>query len=126
MGPRLPALLDYVHRQGMLALVETRRVEDLRYLDSARPRLVGINNKDIDELEKGEDVVRLDAPMVRCYREAIGDAILISQSAHHSPQDVRSSIGAGADAVLVGSALMTSPHPTQTVASFVNAFRRDA
>lgn len=123
VGPRLPAMLHYVHQQGMLALVETRQVEDLRYLEGASPKVVGINNKNIDELEKGEDLIRIDAAMVRRYREFVGDAILLSQSAHHSPKDVRQSIEAGADAVLVGTAFMTSPHPTQTVASFANAFR---
>ena len=126
VGPRLPALLRYVHQQEMLALVETKQVEDLRYLDGASPRIVGINNKDIDELEKGEDLIRIDSATVCRYRELIGDAILISQSAHHSREDVLRSIEAGADAVLVGTAFMTSAQPTQAVASFVDAFREAA
>lgn len=126
VGLRLPAMLHYVHRQGMLALVETKRVEDLHYLEGERARFVGINNKDIDELEKGQDLIRIDDAMVRRYREVIGDAILLSQSAHHSAKDVRRSIEAGADAVLVGTAFMTSPYPAQAVARFVNAFREGA
>jgi indole-3-glycerol phosphate synthase len=123
VGDRLPAMLSYVHRKGMLALVETRKPEDLSYLGSCSqlPRLVGINNKNIDELEKGEDQIRLTSELVSRYREILGDCLLISQSAYQRPQDIRRSIDAGADAILVGTAFMVSPEPLKTVASFVHA-----
>jgi indole-3-glycerol phosphate synthase len=123
VGERLPAMLSYVHSGGMLALVETREPEDLSYLgrSSQLPRLVGINNKNIDELEKGEDQIRLTPELVSRYRQILGDCLLISQSAYHRPQDVRRSIDAGADAILVGTAFMVSTEPLKTVASFVHA-----
>jgi len=123
VGDRLPAMLSYVHSKGMLALVETRKPEDLSYLDSSSqlPRLVGINNKNIDELEKGEDQIRLTSELVSRYREVVGDCLLISQSAHQRPQDVRRSIDAGADAILVGTAFIVATEPVKTVASFVHA-----
>jgi indole-3-glycerol phosphate synthase len=123
VGDRLPAMLSYVHSKGMLALVETRKPEDLSYLGSSSQllRLVGINNKNIDELEKGEDQIRLTSELVSRYREVLGDCLLISQSAHQRPQDVRRSIDAGADAILVGTAFIVSPEPVKTVASFVHA-----
>jgi len=120
---RLPAMLSYVHSKGMLALVETRKPEDLGYLSifSQSPRLVGINNKNIDELEKGEDRVRLTPELVSQYRTLLSDCLLISQSAHRRAEDVRCSIEAGADAILAGTAFMVSRKPTKTVASFVHA-----
>jgi len=123
LGDRLPAMLSYVHSKGMLALVETRKPEDLGYLSSfsQSPRLIGINNKNIDELEKGEDRVRLTPELVSQYRKLLNDCLLISQSAHQRPEDVRCSIEAGADAVLVGTAFMVSKEPAKTVASFVHA-----
>ncbi len=123
LGDRLPAMLSYVHNKGILALVETRQREDLDYLGSFSylPKLVGINNKNIDELEKGEDRVRLTPELVSQYRKLLSDCLLISQSAHQRPEDVRCSIDAGADAVLAGTAFMVSKEPTKTVASFVHA-----
>lgn len=123
LDDRLPDLLRYTHRRGMLALVETRGPEDLRYLagaDSA-PRLVGINNKDIDELERGENVVRVNQEMISRYRRVVGEAVIVSQSAHRSPADVRRSLAAGADAVLVGTAFLLAEQPADAVASFVRA-----
>ena len=123
LDSRLPAMLSYIHSKGMLALVETRKPDDLSYLGNypRSPRLVGINNKDIDELEKGEDRVRLTPELVSRYRERLSDCLLISQSAHRRSMDIRRSIKAGADAILVGTAFMVSKKPTKTVASFVHA-----
>ena len=123
LGDRLPSLLDHVHGKGMLALVETREPEDLSYAINLKvtPKLIGINNKDIDELERGEDRIKLTSEFIDSYRRLIPDSLIISQSAHKGPGDVRSSIGSGADAVLVGTAFMVSEEPVKTVASFVNA-----
>lgn len=123
LGDRLPVMLSYVHSKGMLALVETRKPEDLGYLSSfsQSPRLVGVNNKNIDELEKGDDQVGLTPELVSQYRKLPGGCLLISQSAHRRPEDVRRSIEAGADAVLVGTAFMVSTEPIRTVAGFVHA-----
>lgn len=123
LGDRLPAMLTYVHSKGMLALVETRKPKDLGYLSSfsQSPKLVGINNKNIDELEKGEDQVRLTPELVSRYRALLSDCLLISQSAHQRAEDVRCSIEAGADAILVGTAFIVSKKPIKTVASFVHA-----
>jgi len=126
LGDRLPAMLSYVHSKGMLALVETRKSEDLGYLDSLSqsPKLVGINNKNIDELEKGGDRVRLTLELVSQYRKLLSDCLLISQSAYHRPEEVRRSIEAGADAILVGTAFMVAKKPAKTVASFVHALEK--
>jgi len=121
VGERLVHLLRHVHDHGMLALVETRGPEDLNLISSARPRLVGINNKNIDELEMGEDVVRVNAEMLARYRQALGETLIISESAHQTAADVRRSLAAGADAVLVGTAFLIADNPTAAVADFVRA-----
>lgn len=123
LGNKLPAMLNYVHSNGMLAVVETRKPEDLSYLGQS-PKLVGINNKNIDELEKGEDRVRLAPELVSQYRKLLNDCLLISQSAYRRPEEVRCSIEAGADAILVGTAFMVAKEPVKTVASFVHALEK--
>jgi indole-3-glycerol phosphate synthase len=121
----LKNMLQHIHKRGMLALIETRGVDDLRYLKTLDdvPELVGINNKDIDDLERDKDKLRISREMVNEYRQVIKGSILISESAHRTSKDVRYSIEAGADAVLVGTAFMLSPQPTVTVSSFVNTLK---
>lgn len=121
VGGRLPELLEYIHQQGMSALVETRGVEDLPLVESLEPlpRLVGFNNKNIDELEIGDDELRLGHGMISHYRQVVGNALIVSESAHRNAVDVRRSIAAGTDAVLVGTAFLLSGDPTRTVAGFV-------
>lgn len=121
VGEDLPALLQHVHDCGMMALVETRYPGDLQYLGKQEPlpQLFGINNKNIDELEIGDDVIRVNPGMIDNYRKEVGDAIIISQSAHRTPADVRCSLTAGADAVLVGTAIMLADDPRSAVTSFI-------
>lgn len=122
---KLSRLIDYVHQRRMLAQVEIRGGEDLPFLKDLKPipQLIGLNNKRIDELEKGEDRIVLNKPLVDACRKVIGNTLLISSSSHHSPQDARTSIEAGADAVLVGTAFMQSENPIRIVKEFVDAFR---
>ena len=122
LGSRLPALLDYIHSLGMLALVETRAPGDLSCLGSSSlPALIGINNKNIDILEKDEGSLKVTPPLIAAYRQVVGGRLIISESALRSPQDAWHAMRAGADAVLVGTAFMVSPDPGRTVASFVHA-----
>ncbi len=118
---KLPEMLEYIHGKGMTALVETRTPADLAYLDGVTPKIIGVNNKNIDELEKGDDRIRLTSELIREYRKLAPDAIIMSQSAHKEPRDVARSLDMGADAVLAGTAFMTAKDPETTVASFVRA-----
>ncbi|MHB1006579.1 MAG: beta/alpha barrel domain-containing protein [Chloroflexota bacterium] len=126
LGAELPRLLAYVRASGCLALVETRGPRDLAFAAGKAdpPRLVGLNNKDIDDLERGPDEIRLTAEVAGEYRRRLSRAVLVSQSAHHSPMDVRRSVAAGADAVLVGTAFMLAPEPAATVAAFVGCLEQ--
>ncbi|MCR4420223.1 MAG: indole-3-glycerol-phosphate synthase TrpC [Clostridia bacterium] len=121
VGDDLPELLERVHSWGMLALVETRGPEDLPLIAGAEPWLVGINNKDIDRLEVGEDGVRIDREMLAPYRELLPRSLIVSESGHRTPEDVRCSLKAGADAVLAGTAFMLAEDPAEAVAAFVTA-----
>ncbi|MBU1298099.1 MAG: hypothetical protein KKB77_03025 [Bacteroidetes bacterium] len=127
LGDKLSRLIDYIHQKGMLAQVEIRGVEDLSFLKDLKPipQLIGLNNKVIDQLEQGIDRVVLDKTLVDTCREVVGDCLLISSSAHHSPAEVRVSIEAGADAVLAGTAFMQAEDPRRKVHSFVFAKKKE-
>lgn len=124
---RLSSLIGYIYERGMLPLIETRGPQDLSYLKylnqylNRLPALVGINNKDIDDLEMGDDVLRVDAEMISRYRKVLGQSIIVSESAHRSVDDVRRSIEAGADAVLVGTTFLLADDPAYAVRMFVQS-----
>jgi indole-3-glycerol phosphate synthase len=120
-GKETPDLLDYIHSRGMTALCETRTPDDLKFLQGVVPKIIGINNKNIDDLEKGEDNIVINEEMINAYRLLTPGAILISQSAHRDPRDVLYSLQSGADAVLIGTAFMTASDPEKVVERFVRA-----
>lgn len=119
----LPLLVRHIRSRGLGVLVETRGPADLASLEGVEPPpgLVGINNKNIDELEMGEDAVRLTPQMIAPYRQVLPGARIVSESAHHTVADVRRALAAGADAVLVGTAFLLAADPAAAVASFVQA-----
>jgi indole-3-glycerol phosphate synthase len=87
---------------GLEVLVETHTVEEMRLAQKLEAALVGINNRDITQLERDSGTV-----MNTCDLAAFAppDAVLISESGISTPEEIRQAIGAGADAVLVGTAL---------------------
>ena len=102
-------LLDLYHaalRLGLEPLVETHTEAELRLAARLQPQLVGINNRDILTLEKDDGTVSTTA---RLAALAPVDALLISESGIATPEQARTAIDCGADAVLVGTALWQAP-----------------
>ena len=84
----------------MVALVEVHSDAQLDLALASGARIIGVNNRDLRTLE-----VTLDTFAGLAHRVP-GDRILVSESGIASAEDVRFVAGAGADAVLVGSALV--------------------
>jgi len=100
---RLANLNEYAHSLGLETVVEIHRQEELRNLEGLRLDMVGINNKDILNLERGEDQI---VPTQKLVSFLPKGAVVISESGIGSEEDVRGVISAGADAVLIGRALL--------------------
>jgi indole-3-glycerol phosphate synthase len=88
---------------GMDALVETHDRAEIERADALEARLVGVNARDLETLEIDRDrqlelLAALPAGVVR-----------VAESGIASRADVESARDAGADAVLVGTALMREP-----------------
>ena len=116
---KLAHLNEYAHSLGLETVVEVHTQEELNNLRGLALDMVGINNKDILDLERGEDQIiptQLLAPLL-----PEGGVIVISESGIRNEEDVRKVIANGADAILVGTAFMVSKEPAATVASFVHA-----
>jgi indole-3-glycerol phosphate synthase len=101
---------------GLEVVVEVHDEREIERAVRLDPTIVGINNRDILALEKDAGDVRTTerlAPLV-------GDGIVtISESALLCGRDIRRALAAGADAVLVGTAILRASDP----AAFIRDIR---
>lgn len=100
---------------GMESLVEVADEEEAKIAISAGARLIGINNRDLETLKTDLNRTVKLAPSIP------DDVVLVSESGINTPDDVRRMLDAGADAVLVGTAIMRAGDIEQKVRSLVNA-----
>jgi indole-3-glycerol phosphate synthase len=105
----LAELRGLIEEQGMAALVEAHGEPDMERALAHGGRLIGVNARDMETLEV--DVERALALAGRVP----SDRVLVVESGIFSRQDVVRAEEAGARAVLVGEALMRSPHPEATI-----------
>ena len=95
-------LYEAAMQMGLEPLVETHTFDEMQLTNKLGATLVGINNRDITQLERDDGTVS----NTRCLAEfAPINAVLISESGINTPEEARLAIDAGADAVLVGTAL---------------------
>jgi len=98
----LPALYEQAIRLGLEPFVEACTAKELTLAGKLGARLIGINNRDIVTLEKDGGGPSRTATLAS---GAPDDALLVSESGILSPKDARLAVSAGANAVLVGTAL---------------------
>jgi indole-3-glycerol phosphate synthase len=96
----LQELLELAHENGMAALVEVHDEKDLESALSARPRIVGVNNRDLRTFEVDLATTERLRPMVP------QDLVLIAESGIHARADVERMAAAGVNGVLVGESLL--------------------
>lgn len=109
-----PALLGdlraMIHDLDMTALVEAHDEWEIDAALEAGAALVGVNNRDLA-------VFRTDLAVTeRLARYVPGEVLLVSESGIRDAGDVARVVAAGADAVLVGEALVRSGAPGGLVA----------
>jgi len=111
----LESLIERVHSLGMTALVEVHTVEEVNRAVAAGARLIGVNSRNLKTLEVNRDTFAEVAP-------AIPEGIVrVAESGVRGPHDVVEYARHGADAVLVGEALVTGENPRSSVADLVAA-----
>ncbi|WP_435179933.1 indole-3-glycerol phosphate synthase [Halorussus sp. AFM4] len=103
-GPRgdddLPDLVAAARERGFQPLVEVHDRAELARAVEAGAEVVGVNNRDLARLEVDLETFESVAP------EAPDDVTIIAESGIGSPADARRMVEAGADGLLVGSAIM--------------------
>jgi len=96
----LDGLLAAARERGFQVLVETHTREEVDQALTAGADIVGINNRDLAQLE-------VDLGTFEAVAEAVPESVtLIAESGIGTPDDVARMRAAGADGLLVGSAIM--------------------
>jgi len=96
----LAALYAAACERGFQPLVEVHTREELERALDVGAEIIGVNNRDLGQLEVDLDTFERLAPHVP------GDATLLAESGVTSVEDVRRMRAAGADALLIGTAIM--------------------
>ena len=104
--------LSYLYREalavGLDPFVETHRAEDFALVRELGAELVGINNRDILQLERDDGNVSHTLQLAGLAPE---NTFLVTESSIRNPSEVRAAIRSGADAALVGTAISLAPDP---------------
>lgn len=118
--PALVSLVERIKSLGMTALVEAHsRLEALRALD-AGARLIGVNSRNLKTLEVDRRVIEEVIDVIPA------DVVAVAESGVRGSRDVLDYALVGADAVLVGEALVTSGSPLDQIKDMVSAGQHPA
>ncbi|MGC0274711.1 indole-3-glycerol phosphate synthase TrpC [Pseudactinotalea sp. Z1739] len=111
----LTALTERIHSLGMTALVEAHTAEEVDRAVDAGAAVLGINARNLHTLEVDRNRFNELAPLVP------SGIVKVAASGVRGPHDVFEYARAGADAVLVGEALVTGEDARAAVADMVAA-----
>jgi indole-3-glycerol phosphate synthase len=115
-------LLEELHAEavalGMTPLVEVHDEDEVERALAAGATVVGVNARNLKTLDVDRDTFARVAPLVP---ETV---VRVAESGIRGAADVAAVVGQGADAVLVGEALVTGADPESVVAGLVAAGTR--
>lgn len=103
---------------GLEVVVEIHTRQELERALVLSPSIIGINNRDILSLETDSGDVRVTEDLAPLVPDGI---VKISESSLQTEEDIQRAVKAGADAVLVGTAILKAGDP----AAFLSALIRD-
>ena len=113
----LKELLALIHRLEMNALVEVHTEEELARVLPLKPRIVGVNNRNLQTFEVDFDNT------ARLRRQIPAEVVAVGESGLKTAADVQKMAQIGVDAILVGETLVKSKDVYKTAAEFVRAGR---
>lgn len=112
---QLSTMLHRVDELGMTALVEVHDAEETRRAVDAGAAVIGVNARNLKTLEVHPDVFGELVPLIP---EGI---VTVAESGITGPTDAARYAAAGADAILVGEALVKGTDPAAAAASLIAA-----
>lgn len=109
---QLRTFLDLTHQLGMNALVETHTPEEVERAVALGARLIGINVRNLKTLDVDRSVFASLAGIIPA------GPVVIAESGVRDAGDVEHYAANGANAVLVGEALVRHATPAETIGEF--------
>jgi indole-3-glycerol phosphate synthase len=113
---RLKLLHDYAHTLGLQTVMEVHTQEELEMVKFLDLDILGINNKDILNLERDEDQVETTLSLLSLIPKEV---ILLSESGIRNGKEARTLIKAGVDALLMGTGLLKADNIAEKVREIV-------
>ena len=114
--PLAARLYQETCRLGMEAVVEVHTREELDRALALEPTIIGINNRDILELETDAGDVCITEELAPLVPDPI---LTISESSLNSPAEARRALKSGADAVLIGTAILQAKDLRACLSTFL-------
>ena len=116
--PRLRELADCAGRWRLEVLVEIHDATELDIALDLGARVIGVNSRNLDDFH-------IDVESAwRLMRRIPGELIAVAESGMATPADVERAALAGADAVLIGTALSAAVSPGELISHLVRVPRR--
>lgn len=112
----LDETIKSAHSHGLEVLLEAHTEEEFRVAINSHADLFGINNRDLTTLD-----VDLHVTEEILKKNSHHGRIIVSESGIESPENVRSLRNAGAQAFLVGTAVMSAHNTEEKVRELVEA-----
>ena len=116
--PLLCEMLNEAMRFSMDCLVEAYDDADLERIFASPARIIGINNRNLKTFELSLENTHRLARVIRSERP---DAVIVAESGIFTAGDIRTVRGWGANAALVGEALMKAPDVAARVRELTEA-----
>jgi indole-3-glycerol phosphate synthase len=113
----LAELLQLTHNLGMNTLIEVHTEEELARVLPLKPRIVGVNNRNLQTFEVDFDNT------ARLRQQIPPEVVAVGESGLKNASDVRRMAQIGVDAILVGETLVKSKDVYKMTAEFVKAGR---
>jgi indole-3-glycerol phosphate synthase len=118
LGSRLQPLLRYAAELRLDTLVEVHTAEELNTALDAGASIVGVNSRDLDTF-------KIDTGAAwKIVASVPPECIAVAESGMAGSDDVRRAAEAGADAVLIGTALSAAVSPGALLQDLTRVFRR--
>ncbi|WAP50768.1 indole-3-glycerol phosphate synthase TrpC [Arthrobacter sp. ATA002] len=112
---RLKGFLALTHDLGMNALVEAHTAEEIERAVAVGARIIGVNVRNLKTLDVDRAIF---APLAGSIP---AEAVIVAESGVRNAADVGQYAAEGANAVLVGEALVRHNDPAATIAGFMQA-----
>jgi indole-3-glycerol phosphate synthase len=118
LGPRLQPLVRFAHQLRLTPLVEVHSAEELSAALDAGATVIGVNSRDLDTF-------RIDtSAALRIVSTVPASCTVVAESGMAGRADVERAAVAGADGVLIGTALSAAASPAELLRELTQVRRR--